>query len=413
MTARDLGDGARRVALVAWAAIGVLVLGGMLAWLGIRMQVLVIPVVFAMVIVYLANPTVRWLAERGIPRTLGTTITYLLGTLTLIAVFVWTAPAIRDQAVQLVERLPVIYDDVVALIERTLALVGVDVAILTFQELVDRIGDFGMADLDVDLQATLQDLVGRVFSAALSVFEAFALFLVAPVVAFYILIDLPRLGQTAVDLLPERTRGETLHVAQRLSRALGGFVRGQLLAASFVAVLSAIGYRIIGLDLWLIVAIIAGLFNMIPFVGPWIAGTLAVGVALVSGSLGTVIAAAVVALVVQQLDNNFVSPLVLRATVKLHPALIILALLVGGSVGGLLGLILAVPVVAVAKVLIGHLWRTRVLGEPWEQAVEAIVHEPDPSATAEMLAVRIRSRRTKDSGSGPAPPEPGTPTPVD
>jgi predicted PurR-regulated permease PerM len=161
------------------------------------------------------------------------------------------------------------------------------------------------------------------------------------------------------------------------------------------------------------VAIIAGLFNMIPFVGPWIAGTLAVGVALVSGSLGTVIAAAVVALVVQQLDNNFVSPLVLRATVKLHPALIILALLVGGSVGGLLGLILAVPVVAVAKVLIGHLWRTRVLGEPWEQAVEAIVHEPDPSATAEMLAVRIRSRRTKDGGRGSGPPDAGATTPID
>ena len=95
------------------------------------------------------------------------------------------------------------------------------------------------------------------------------------------------------------------------------------------------------------------------------------------------------------------SVIVLRATVKLHPALIILALLVGGSVGGLLGVILAVPLLAVAKVLVGHFWRTRVLGEPWEQAVEAIVHEPDPSATAEMLAVRLRRRQGED---GPAEP---------
>ncbi len=170
------------------------------------------------------------------------------------------------------------------------------------------------------------------------------------------------------------------------------------LTATFVALLSAFGYRLIGLELWLIIAIIAGLFNMIPFVGPWIAGILAVGVALVSGDLTTVILAGVVALVVQQLDNHFVSPLVLRATVKLHPALIILALLVGGSVGGLLGVVLAVPLLAAAKVLAGHFWRTRVLGEPWEQAVESIVYQPDPTATAEMLAVRLRRRQAEAAG---------------
>lgn len=397
MSRPELTDQARRVGIVVWTAIGILLLGGMLFWLIAQASVIVIPVVFSMVIVYILNPIVRRLANRGVPRALGTLIAYVIGFLVLLLIIVWTAPAIREQALQLVDQLPAIYDDFIALVERTLGFVGVDVNVPTFAELADFIGN-----ADADLQATLQDLLSTAFDIALSVFEALALFLVAPVVAFYILADLPRVAETAVDLLPEDAKAETLHVAERLGRALGGFVRGQLLAASFVAALSAIGYRLIGLELWLIIAIIAGLFNMIPLVGPWVAGILAVGVALVSGDVTTVILAAAVALAVQQLDNHFVSPLVLRATVKLHPALIILALLVGGSVGGLLGVVLAVPLLAVAKVLFGHLWRTRVLGEPWEQAVESIIYEPDPSATAEMLAVRLRRRQAKPDDDDPA-----------
>jgi predicted PurR-regulated permease PerM len=397
---QEFTEQARRIGITVWTAIGILVLGGMLFWLMAQASVIVIPVVFAMVIVYILNPIVRRLSNRGIPRAVGTVIAYLVAAAVLLLVVVFTFPAIREQALQLVEQLPAIYDDVVALVERTLGLVGVDVNVPTFDEIADFIGD-----ADADLQATLQELLTAAFDIALSVFEAIALFLVAPVIAFYILVDLPRVGTTAVDLMPEDARAETLHVAERLGRALGGFVRGQLLAATFVAVLSAIGYRLIGLELWLIIAIIAGLFNMIPFVGPWIAGILAVGVALVSGDLTTVVLAAVVALVVQQLDNHFVSPLVLRATVKLHPALIILALLVGGSIGGLLGIILAVPVLAVAKVLASHFWRTRVLGEPWEKAVESIVYEPDPSTTAEMLAVRLRRKQAEPADDDVTPGE--------
>lgn len=400
MRRQEFTEQARRIGITVWTGIGILVLGGMLFWLLAQASVIVIPVVFAMVIVYILNPIVWRLAKRGVPRAIGTLVAYLVAIAVLLLVVVFTAPAIREQALQLVDQLPTIYDDFVALVERLLGFVGVDIELPDFAHIAEFIGD-----ADADLQATLQDLLTRAFDIALSVFEALVLFLVAPVIAFYILADLPRVGETAVELLPEDAQAETLHVAERLGRALGGFVRGQLLAASFVALLSAIGYRLIGLDLWLIIAIIAGLFNMIPFVGPWIAGILAVGVALVSGDFTTVLLAAIVALAVQQLDNHFVSPLVLRATVKLHPALIILALLVGGSIGGLLGVVLAVPVLAVAKVLAGHFWRTRVLGEPWEQAVESIVYEPDPSTTAEMLAVRLRRKQAEPADDDATPGE--------
>lgn len=86
----------------------------------------------------------------------------------------------------------------------------------------------------------------------------------------------------------------------------------------------------------------------------------------------------------------------LRATVKLHPSVIILSLMVGGSVAGLLGVLLAVPAVAVLKVLLSHYWRTRMLGEPWRQAAEAIVEEPEITRTGEILVERIRARRERE-----------------
>jgi predicted PurR-regulated permease PerM len=386
-------DTLQRVGRAAWALVGVLVLAGLVGVVAWWARILIIPVVGAMVIVYVLDPLVRVQSRLGIHRAIGTTMAYLVASLVMVLIGFWTFPVISEQAAKLAARLPVIYDDLTGVIEGLLALLGIDAALLRFDDLIGLVND-----LSADLQASIQNVAGQVFSVALGIVEVVVLVFIAPVVAFYVLVDLPNLGKSTVDLLPERVRPEALHVGERLGRALGGFVRGQLLAATFVGVLSAVGYGIIGLDLWLIVAIIAGLFNMIPFVGPWVAGILAVGVALVSGDLRTAIAAAVVALVVQQLDNNFVSPLVLRATVKLHPALIILALLVGGSVGGVLGVVLAVPLLAVTKVLVGHIWRTRVLGEPWQVAVEAIVHQQDPSVTAEMLAVRRRRRDRDDEG---------------
>ena len=94
---------------------------------------------------------------------------------------------------------------------------------------------------------------------------------------------------------------------------------------------------------------------------------------------------------VQQIDNNFVSPTVLRATVRLHPAVVILVLILGGAVGGLWGVLLAVPVTASVKIVAGHLWRTRVLGQSWEEASQKLIDEGPMEP--------VRPRRRKAAGT--------------
>jgi predicted PurR-regulated permease PerM len=138
----------------------------------------------------------------------------------------------------------------------------------------------------------------------------------------------------------------------------------------------------------LLIGLVGGALNIVPFLGPWVGGILGVIVALATTDLRTAAFAAIVAFVVQQIDNNFVSPLVLRATVRLHPAVTLLILVVAGAVAGFWGIIIAVPLAASVKVIGGHLWRTRVLGQTWEEAEEATIVQPPPP----VAPLRFRTR---------------------
>jgi predicted PurR-regulated permease PerM len=129
-----------------------------------------------------------------------------------------------------------------------------------------------------------------------------------------------------------------------------------------VGLMSAIGFGIIGLPFWFVIGAIAGFFNLIPLVGPFIGGALGFIIGTVYGGVGLGLKAALVELIVQQIDNHFLSPNVMKRTVQVHPVTVMLSLLAGGALAGFWGVLLAVPTVAVVKLVLGHLWETRILG---------------------------------------------------
>jgi len=157
-------------------------------------------------------------------------------------------------------------------------------------------------------------------------------------------------------LIPPGRREEIRGLMDRIGQAVGGFFRGQLLVALFVGVASSIGLWAIGLPFWLLVGMVAGVFNLVPLVGPFIGGGLAVVIALISGQPLKAVWAAVVLLIVQQIDNHLISPNVMGRTVQLHPVVVMLALLVGASFAGLFGMLVIVPLVAVAKIVFLFMW---------------------------------------------------------
>jgi len=389
----SMSSGLRKIGVVSWSILGTLLLLGIIGWLMLQFWIIGPPIVIAIAVIYVLNPVVTRLENRGVARWMGSCLSYtvLLGVLTLIGFLM--LPSIADQGRQLADDFPSIYDDLATDLESIaddLGLSAVDVP--SYAELQDSIADT-QGDFFSDQLTEITDIT-------LSVLESLFLLILAPVVAFYVLLDLPTLRRKTTELIPERHRAETAHVANQLGSAIGGFLRGQVLVALIVGVMTSFGFWLVDLPFWLLIGMIAGLLNIIPFVGPWVGGTLGVLVALATRDLQTALWTGLVALIVQQIDNHFVSPTVLRATVRLHPALIILGLIAGASLGGFWGVVLTVPLMATVKIITGHFWRTRVLGQSWEEASEDVFVD---YSTEETILGRIRARDSAQDESDETP----------
>lgn len=176
---------------------------------------------------------------------------------------------------------------------------------------------------------------------------------IVPIIAFFVLKDGRRFRRAFISLVPNRYFEFTLNALYDADCQLGGYLRGQFLAALIVGLLATLALWLIGVEYYLIVGLVAGLANLIPFLGPLIGGAVAVAVSIATTGAFEQVALILIAFtVIQLIDNLGTQPLVLSRNVELHPLAILLVLLAAGELFGLLGLLLAVPATAVAKVLV-------------------------------------------------------------
>ena len=383
----------RGLGVAAWSIVGVCLVLALLAWLVHQLRIIWPPLIFAVIIVYLFKPLVDRLERYKVPRVAGGCLAYVLFGAVLVLIGVLIVPVVSSQAVELVDHVPEVIDSTSQAVS--------DVAVWlnlpeSFQGVESLSGGLREWFADPANREVILEGIGRVGEIARGVLEVAVVVLLAPVLAFYILVDAHNLRRAGERLIPVADRDEVVHLTRQVGRAVGGFIRGQLMVALVVGLLSSLALRILDLPLWLIVGLVAGLLNIVPFIGPWVGGALGVSTALVVGDPIRALWVVVAFLAIQQIDNHLVSPLILRVAVHLNPVTIILALLAGGSIGGLFGLLIAVPVTAVLKIVAGHLWRTRVLGESWDEAVRAVLVEYEP----EPLKERLRRVRTDGSQTG-------------
>jgi predicted PurR-regulated permease PerM len=339
-----------RIGIIAWCGIGVLIL----AYLMLRMMVYVNPVVppllIAIAVVYLLNPLVSALERRGVPRVAGAGIVYVLFLCIVALVVSLLVPVVTRQVGQVIDHFPDYLADGQAFVRDIAARFGQEP---NFRLDAEQVREWLSAS---ENRGTVTRYLTGLRSVTTSVISGLIIFVLGPVMAFYLLVDLPRLRRGAMALVPPGRREEIKGLMDRIGQAVGGFFRGQLLVALFVGVASSIGLWAIGLPFWLLVGMVAGIFNLVPLVGPFIAGGLAVIIALVSGEPLKAVWAALVLLAVQQIDNHLISPNVMGRTVQLHPVVVMLALLVGASFAGLFGMLVVVPLVAVAKIVFLFIW---------------------------------------------------------
>jgi predicted PurR-regulated permease PerM len=361
----------RRAGAVAWAGVGIAAAAAVVFYVLWKIRVVFPPLIFAGAIVFLLNPVVTRLQRRGVPRAAAAGISYLgvIGLLVLAGFLI--TPLAADQIGELRDEWPEIRDKSERWIDdRAEQSENWIIQLPTVQEIEN---EFDNAD------QTLSDQWDQVRDIGLAVFHVLLILVLGPIIAFYLLVDVPHLRRVAESLVPDPARAEVMHVARRLNRAIGGFFRGQLLVAAIVGVMCSVGLAIIDLQFWFLVGMIAGVFNIVPLIGPWIGGIPGVVIALTTGSPGKAVLVVLIMAGAQQIDNHFITPQVMQRAVRLHPAVVILALVAGGTLGGFFGLLMAVPVAAAIKIVLGHLWRVHILGEPFEQAVaEEAVEDAEP-----------------------------------
>ena len=354
---------------------GVVALGYVLLYVAGSVRVIWLPIAFGAGIVFLLEPFVRFL-ERRMPRPVAVVLALLTMIGLVIAVGALVFPTIRAQAAEFGQRLPDLYLAGINWVRDVGASIGLDVDELLSQEAIEAWLN------DPANQETVQNLLLGFGAGAGQVIrgfaEAVAVLGLAPVLALYILIDLENFKANTLGMTPPRHREEFAFVSGEVGTALSSFVRGQLLVAVIVGVASSLGMWLIDLPFWLLIGIIAGFLNLIPFMGPVVGGALAVLVALLNGSVSQAIWAVLIMIAIQQVDNHVITPLVQRTRVNLSPLVIVLALIIGGTVAGLLGVLVAVPATAAIRIIVGHIWRTRVLGETWGEASQHMIEYTEP-----------------------------------
>lgn len=341
----------RKLGIVVWTVLGLIVLFVGFSLLVYSLRSVLTPFIYAAALVYLLQPGVDFLEKRGLSRLNGILVSYLILILIFSLVMVFVIPVVVDETTNLIRDLP-----------RYVRLGQV-----TFSRYLKTFREFRIPSEAADvisqalnqLKRSLLSLLARVPRATMGLFGAFFNLVLAPIIAFYALKDLELIKRGALRLIPLPYREEGRLILGKVDRALRGFVRGQLTDAIIIGILSSIGLAVLGIDFAVIIGMLAGFFNLIPYFGPIIGSIPAIIIALINYSAWRAFAVIVMFLIVQQLDSQVINPYLMRRYVGLHPLLVIFALLAGGLLLGLLGMLIAVPVTAVAMVLTGHLLEKR------------------------------------------------------
>ncbi|KMZ41739.1 MULTISPECIES: AI-2E family transporter [Bacillales] len=303
-----------------------------------------VPVILGLVIAYLLHPIVQLLEKRRVPRLMAVLLIYGSFVLVITIAIINAIPVFTKQLVELSDDIPRLMDWYYTWMSEWEARKyflpdsiskGVDRVIIQSNE--------GMSHSVSKIVDNAKHSMGKLFA-----------FAIVPFIAFYFLKDMKQLHETGMSIVPKAYRKQVLIVLRDINESLGKYIHGQMMVALIVGVFAYLGYWWIGMPYPFVLAAFVCLTNIIPYIGPLIGAAPAVVIAITI-STKTLLLVVVVNLIIQIVEGNILSPNIVGRSLHLHPLLIILALLVGETVGGIIGLIVAVPILAVCKVIVSRI----------------------------------------------------------
>lgn len=342
-----------RVGVAAWSLVGALLIVGAIGYVLEKIHVIFPPVIFALVIVLLLEPAVAGLVARGIRRGAAVAIVYLALIGVVVAAGYFAIPAMVHQGQQFVEDVPSLVDEGGSLAAGTLRRLNQD-------ELGRRIRD-SITDYLNENAVSLGENVSRFARIGLRLANFLVTVVVGLILGLYLLLSMPRIGETFTRVVPAERRANLAPITARMRDVFTGYLRARLIVSLGVGTLAIIGLWAVGMPFWLILGVVVGVTNLIPMIGSFIGGIPVVLVALVTKPPLFIVLVIVVLIVVHAVDGYILSPAVLRTTTNLHPIVVLLAVIIGGALLGLWGIIAAVPIAGAIQVIVLEMIRRRRL----------------------------------------------------
>ncbi|SES63254.1 Predicted PurR-regulated permease PerM [Natronincola peptidivorans] len=320
-------------------------------------QTLFFPIILAGFLFYLLRPLVK-IINKKLSRSLSILLVYLILICIGIGLVLIIGPILQRQFYGLINNMPFI----IAEIQRNFVNIQESSAfqadqlggMLNVEELIFQLGNL-LNQLGRSLATNLANFIGVLANAVI-------VLVIVPFILFYLLRDGEKLGKSILKVFNEKRRDDIQQVLMDIDRTLSSYIQGQGIVCLCVGALCYVTFLIIGLDYALLLAVIAGVTNIIPYFGPWI-GTIPAVIVGLFQSPALAILIIVLVLIIQQVESSFIAPQVIGKKLKMHPVTVMFLILAAGRLIGLIGMILVVPVYGVCRVIFTHslkIWRLKL-----------------------------------------------------
>ena len=303
------------------------------------------PFFLGFILAWILNPLVTRLERKKIPRTLGAFIVYAAFLLILLLFIRFLIPTIYQQLQILIANLPGILKELEVFINNIFDKLG-SIQGIDFQAIQESI----LTTISSYFSSLMTSVPTMIMNFASGFVSSMITICFGLVIGIYMLIDFDSINGHLLHLLPEKNRFEASLLIANISTEVRKSVNGTLMVATMVFICDSIGFWIVGLQAPVLFGLLCGITDLIPYVGPYIGGAVAVVIGFSQSPLVGFLTL-IVAIIVQLLENNVLQPLIMSKTMKLHPVTIIVGLLIFEHFFGIIGMILCTPCIALAKVV--------------------------------------------------------------
>ncbi|MBR4178495.1 MAG: AI-2E family transporter [Bacilli bacterium] len=303
------------------------------------------PLFIGWFIAWLLNPMTKKLLNKGLKRGFAVTIAYLTMILVVGLVLTFIIPSLGEQISDIVSSIPKIASDISGWIDNifiklsSLSLENLDTVRESFINKINLIS--------TNIQTNLPETAVNIVSALAS---GIGKIIISLILGFYILFDFDKVSKGFIELFPKKSKDDVEYLITQLNDTLSGFINGTLWLSLLLFVVSVIGFSIIGLKAPVLIAFICVITNLIPYIGPYMGAAVAGAIGFTQSPIIGILTLAFI-LVVQIIDGEILNPIVMSKKLNLSPITIIISLLIFEYLFGIVGMVIATPVVAVLKII--------------------------------------------------------------